>query len=388
MALAEAAKQSDRPVLALLTDDDDLQTRAAQLAGRCGVAHAMGAIVPMRASFAGEGEPFVTGSLLSGPRSGFEKIFEVLAASGDAREAELARAGDLALTEPAPAEIACGGYKLRPGLPARGGRPLVAGILNVTPDSFSDGGAHLDPSAAVGRALAMEAEGADLIDVGGESTRPGAEPVPVEEESRRVVPVIEELAGRLGVPISIDTMKAEVARRALEAGASLINDVSGADPGGLMPQLAAAAGVPLVIGHLRGTPRTMQEAPGYTHPVLEVLLDLAHRVRAARNAGMKPSGILVDPGIGFGKRQEDNLALLKHLRALRALRCPIMVGVSRKSFLGALTGRGAGERLHASLAAELLAALAGADLVRTHEPAATIDAFKVLSGISGSSVSH
>jgi len=388
MALAEAAKQSDRPALALLTDADDLQTRTAQLAGRCGVTHAMGAIVPLKASFASDSEPFVTGSLLTGPRAGFEKIFEVLAASGDRAEAELARAGDAALVEPSPPEIACGSRRLRPGLPARGGRPLVAGILNVTPDSFSDGGEFLSPSAAVARALAMEAEGADLVDVGGESTRPGAEPVPVEEECRRVLPVIEALSGKLSVPISIDTMKAEVARRALEAGASLINDVSGAEPAALMPQLAAAAGVPLVIGHMRGTPRTMQEAPAYAHPVLEVLLDLAHRVRAARRAGMKASAILVDPGIGFGKRREDNLALLKHLRAFRALRCPIMVGVSRKSFLGALTGRETGERLPATLGAEIFAALAGADLIRTHEPAATIDALKVLSGISGSSVSH
>jgi len=388
MALAEAAKGSDRPTLALLTEEEDLLVRAGQLAPRCGLTSAMGAILPIKPVGVRDGPAFISGSLISGPRQGFEKLFEVLAASGDPREAELARSGDLALADWKSPLIACSGRILQPGSLDRGERPLVMGILNVTPDSFSDGGAYLDPEAAVARGLEMEAEGADLIDVGGESTRPGSEPVSLEVESSRVLPVIEKLAGRLRVPISIDTTKAEVARRALESGASLINDVSGLGLDGLMPQLAAAAKVPVVIGHMRGRPKTMQEEPHYLHPVLEVLVDLALKVRVARDAGVGASHLLVDPGIGFGKRLEDNLALLRHLRILRALRCPVLAGLSRKSFLGVLTGSKVTDRLPATLAAEVLAAAAGADILRTHEPGALLDALKVASGISGSFVSH
>jgi len=392
MALSEVGREADRCVLAVLSDDEDLLARIAQLGGRCGLKVAPGAITPMApaGSVAPDRGPtrsrgFVSGSLVSGPRSGFDKLIEVLAASGVAIEAALARGGDVALLETPPVRtIVCGATTLKLSSLAAGGRPLVMGVLNVTPDSFSDAGRYADPSAAIARGLEMAGEGADLLDVGGESTRPGSSPVTAEEESRRAVPVIEALAKRSTVPISIDTTKAEVARRAVEAGASIVNDISGMTMDPMMPALVAGLGVPVILNHIRGVPKTMQESPSFRHVVLEVLLDLAVRVREARSAGVAASKIIVDPGLGFGKRVEDNFAILRHLGVFRALGAPILAGVSRKSFLGAVTGKPVQERLAATLAAEVLAAATGAEILRTHAPRETADALKVAQGVSGS----
>lgn len=380
MALAEVVKEADRPCFALISDSEDLLARAWQLSARCGLKGSAGAITPMPLPPLAPGEepgPLVNGLLLTGPESGFEKMYEVLAVSGDRDEGRLARAGERALAAVSPREIRWRGGSLQPGSVHRGRRPLIMGILNVTPDSFSDGGRYAGREAAVARAREMAEQGADIVDIGGESTRPGAEAVEMEEEAGRVVPVIEALAGALEVPISIDTTKAEVARRAVEAGAAIINDISGMTMDPLMPALAAALEVPVVLNHLRGVPRTMQDSPEFRHVVMEVLLDLAARVGAARRAGVEADRIVVDPGIGFGKRVSDNLALLRHLEALRALECPVLVGVSRKSFLGALTGREVGHRGSATSAAETLAALAGAEIIRTHDPGAARDALAV-----------
>jgi dihydropteroate synthase len=394
MALAEGGRETDRPSLAILSDDDHLLARVAELARRCGLTDSYGAIAPPRPSpeppREGTGyaiRTLVLGTLVSGPRAGLEKMFELLAASGEARELRLARAGEEALAGIVSRELRCGQRVLRASRLDRGGRPLVMGILNVTPDSFSDGGRYADPEAAIARGVEMEAQGADIIDVGGESSRPGSEPISLEEESRRVLPVIEALAARVGVPVSIDTTKAEVARRGVGAGATMINDISGMTADLLMSGLVASLRVPVVLNHIRGVPKTMQEIPSYQHVVLEVLLELAVRIRAAREAGVEASRIIVDPGIGFGKRLEDNLALIRHLGVFDALGCPILVGVSRKSFLGAVTGKGPAERFPATLAAEVIAAAAGAEILRTHEPAATRDALKLAGALARSAVS-
>lgn len=395
MALAEVSKEADRPCYAVLSDGEDLLARVWQLAARCGLKGSAGAIVPMplpgpvgeMEGPGGGGGPLVNGVLLTGPESGFQKIFEVLMRSGDPAEGRLARAGERALAPPQGPEIPCGTVgTLRPGTLRSGGTPVVMGILNVTADSFSDGGRYAAPQAAIERARQMIDEGADIIDIGGESSRPGSSPVALEEESARVLPVIEALAREGTVPLSIDTTKSEVARRAVAAGASIINDISGMAQDPLMPALAATLGVPVVLNHIRGVPRTMQESPGFQHVALEVLLDLAARVRAVRAAGVKASRIVVDPGIGFGKRVEDNLSILRHLGVLEALECPILVGVSRKSFLGAVTGREVGERRDATVAAETLAVLGGASLLRTHEPAAARDAIAVAAALAGSRI--
>ncbi|HXI01660.1 MAG TPA: dihydropteroate synthase, partial [Candidatus Saccharimonadales bacterium] len=297
MALAELSREADRPCYALLSDSDDLLSRVWQLAGRCGLKGSTGAISPMPLEAAGPGGEngrasggrLVNGVILTGPESGFEKMYEVMAVSGDRDEGRLARAGERALAAAGPQEILLAdGRGLRPGSLAEGGRPLVMGILNVTPDSFSDGGRFSDPQSALARARTMIEEGADILDIGGESSRPGSEPVAMEEESRRVLPVIEALARESAVPLSIDTTKAEVARRAVAAGASIINDISGLTMDPLMPALAATLKVPVVLNHIRGVPRTMQESPSFQHVVLEVLLDLAARVRLAEEAGVEP----------------------------------------------------------------------------------------------------
>jgi len=256
---------------------------------------------------------------------------------------------------------------------ALGRRTLVMGVLNVTPDSFSDGGRFLDPRAAVERAHAMAREGADLIDIGGESTRPGAAPVPLSEEVRRVMPVVEALAGafrdmRESRPLlSVDTRKAEVARRAAEAGADLINDVSGLTHDPAMAATVADSGLPIVIQHTRGTPETMQRFPRYSHLLPEIAAFLRGRIDQAVRAGVREDRIIVDPGIGFGKRRRDNLGILRHLRVLASLGRPILVGASRKSFLKGQGDLPAAERLEASLAAEALAIAEGADIIRVHD---------------------
>jgi len=258
--------------------------------------------------------------------------------------------------------------------------PVVMGILNVTPDSFSDGGRHGDIDAAVEWGLAMAAEGAAIIDVGGESTRPGAAPVDLEDELARVVPVIERLARRAGVPISVDTTKPEVMRAAVAAGACLINDVSALQaPGALAAAAETGAGVCLM--HMRGEPRTMQADPQYRSVVENVRDELRGRIAACEAAGIPRQRICVDPGIGFGKRPEHNLALLAALDRLAEPGIPVLVGVSRKSLLGIITGRPTGERLAGSVALAALCVMRGAAIIRAHDVAATVDAVKVASAL-------
>jgi len=269
------------------------------------------------------------------------------------------------------------GY-LRPPAP-----PRLAGVLNITPDSFSDGGRYLEPSAAVERALALVAEGADLIDVGGESTRPGAQPVPASEERARVVPLIAALAQRTDVPISVDTTKADVAQAALDAGATIVNDVSGARFDPRMLALVARRGCGCVLMHMLGTPRDMQRDPRYEEVVGDVLESLRARAAAAVEAGVVPDRLWIDPGIGFGKTLDHNLELLRRLSELRSLGLPLYVGVSRKSFIGLLNaaaGRG-GEapqaRLGGTAAALAACVWGGAEVLRVHDVAVAGEAARV-----------
>ena len=255
-------------------------------------------------------------------------------------------------------------------------------ILNVTPDSFSDGGLHESPAAALARAGSCLAEGADLLDVGGESTRPGAAPVDEEAESRRVVPVLAALRARFpAARLSVDTRRAAVARRALEAGADLINDVSaGSDPA--MLPLAAAAGVPVALMHMRGEPATMQRDTRYGDLVGEVAEALESAAERARRAGVADDRILLDPGLGFGKSAEGNELLLRQLGALRSLGTPILVGASRKTFIGHLTGvSDPAARLAGSVAAAVVAALRGAAVLRVHDVGATREALAVAAAL-------
>lgn len=251
--------------------------------------------------------------------------------------------------------------------------PRVMGVLNVTPDSFSDGGRFLDPGRALSRAAEMVAEGAAVIDIGGESTRPGAESVPLEEERRRVMPVLRRLVQALPVPVSVDTVKPAMMREALDAGAALINDVNALRaPGALEAVAGGQAAVCLM--HMQGQPRTMQEAPDYGDVVREVSDFLAQRVAVCEAAGIGRDRLLLDPGFGFGKRDAHNLALLRGLPALCASGLPVLVGLSRKSMIGRLLGRDVEQRLAGSLALALAAVARGARLVRAHDVAETADA--------------
>ncbi|MFQ5658328.1 MAG: dihydropteroate synthase [Candidatus Methylomirabilales bacterium] len=246
------------------------------------------------------------------------------------------------------------------------------GVLNVTPDSFSDGGLRLDPGRAVEHAHQMVEDGADLIDVGGESTRPGSEPVSTEEELRRILPPLRGLVGKLPVPISVDTYKADVAIAALAEGVDIINDISGL---GFDPRVAAVvgeAGAGLVLTHIRGTPRTMQEDPKYTDLLGEIRGYLQERIRLAEAHGVHPEAIAVDPGIGFGKRPEHNLILLKRLPELGALEKPILVGPSRKSFIGKVLDLPVEERLEGTAAAVAVAVWQGASIIRVHDVQAMV----------------
>lgn len=244
------------------------------------------------------------------------------------------------------------------------GRTLVCGILNVTPDSFSDGGKWPSAQAAVDRALELEAQGADLLDIGGESSRPGSASVTLEEEKRRVIPVLEALAGRLNIPISVDTCKPELALLAVKAGADIINDITGfISPA--MVEAAAASGAGAIVMHMQGEPRTMQAAPFYSDVVAEVKAFLAERAAALAKAGVKD--IILDPGIGFGKNISHNLELVARLAEIRSVGCPVMLGVSRKKFIGALAGGEAGERLSGTIAACVAGAANGADIIRVHD---------------------
>jgi dihydropteroate synthase len=260
-------------------------------------------------------------------------------------------------------------------------RPLVAGILNVTPDSFSDGGRFLEPARALAHARRLAAEGADLIDVGGESTRPGAEPVSAGEEHDRVIGIVETLA-REGIVVSVDTRKPAVMQAAIAAGAAMINDVCALTAPGALAA-CAASGVGVCLVHMRGEPPTMQEAPAYADVVAEVREFLLARAQACLAAGIARERIVLDPGFGFGKTLAHNLQLLRALPELVATGFPIMAGLSRKSALGLLTGRAADERLPASLAAALAAVARGASIVRVHDVRETVDALKVWSAVAG-----
>lgn len=258
---------------------------------------------------------------------------------------------------------------------------LVMGIVNVTPDSFSDGGQYLDPDAAVDHAFELEAEGADLVDIGGESTRPSALPVSGAEELRRVLPVIRRLAGRLRVPMAIDTMKVEVAREALAAGAALVNDVGANRSDELMGRLVAGTGAGYVCMHMQGTPQTMQKKPVYGDVLSEVDAFFRERMQHLAGLGVQPEQIVLDVGIGFGKTLEHNLQLLARLGQFRTCQRPLLLGVSRKSFIGALLGLEVQARLPASLACACLAVCRGAHIIRTHDVAVTVQALRMAEAI-------
>jgi dihydropteroate synthase len=253
------------------------------------------------------------------------------------------------------------------------------GIVNVTPDSFSDGGRLDDAQAAIAHALRLQEEGADILDVGGESTRPGAVPVPADEEIRRVLPVIEALARR-GCMVSVDTMKPDVMRAALDAGAAMVNDVMALRAPGAL-EVVAASGAAVCLMHMQGEPQRMQQAPSYTDVVADVKRFLQDRVAACEAAGIGRERLLIDPGFGFGKTLEHNLSLLKHLDRMAELGLPVLVGLSRKSMLGALTGRGVDAREFASVAAHLAAVARGARLLRVHNVAAMRDALAVWNAV-------
>ena len=261
-------------------------------------------------------------------------------------------------------------------------RPRILGIVNVTPDSFSDGGEHATVDAAVAHALRLAEEGADVLDIGGESTRPGAEDVSLEEELRRVIPVIQRLAKETALPISIDTSKPEVMRAAVDAGAGMINDVSALRREGAL-DAAAELGVPVVLMHMLGASGSMQTAPDYDDVVADVHRFLAERIFAAEMSGIPKKRIVVDPGFGFGKTTAHNLALLARLERFTDLGVPVLAGLSRKRTIGELTGRDdPHDRVHGSVAAHLIAAQRGAKLLRVHDVAATVDALKVWNALA------
>jgi dihydropteroate synthase len=250
-------------------------------------------------------------------------------------------------------------------------RTYIMGILNITPDSFSDGGDFLSKEQAIEHALRMRDEGADIIDIGGESTRPGSEPVPFREEADRVVPVIEVLARKVKIPISIDTYKADVAKAAIKAGASMVNDISGLRFDRRMPGVVSRHNVPVVIMHIRGRPKDMQKNPVYRSLIPEIMDYLNESISIARAAGIPDEKIIIDPGIGFGKRAGQNLEILRRLNEFTGYEKPILIGPSRKSFIGAfLNGLPPGERLEGTAAAIAISILNGANIIRVHDVAA------------------
>lgn len=258
------------------------------------------------------------------------------------------------------------------------------GILNVTPDSFSNSGIYCKPEAAVDQALRMVEQGATMLDVGGESTRPGATPVSEDEELRRVLPVLEQLRGRVSVPVSIDTMKPRVARAALRAGASIVNDVAANRTDSEMWKLVAETGAGYVCVHMQGTPQTMQIDPTYCDVVATVKAFFGERRQRLEQAGVTANQIIFDPGIGFGKRIEHNLALLKALREFAALDRPLLLGVSRKAFLGKISGESPDQRLAAGLACTSMAVEAGVQLIRTHDVPETVQAVRMTEAVIAS----
>jgi dihydropteroate synthase len=261
-------------------------------------------------------------------------------------------------------------------------RPLVMGIVNVTPDSFSDGGQHASAAAAIDHAQQLIADGADILDIGGESTRPGAASVSEQQELDRVLPVIEGLRG-IAVPISIDTCKPQVMRAALDAGASMVNDINALQEEGALDAVAGSNAA-VCLMHKKGTPQTMQQQPHYTDVVAEVSAFLRERISAVEAAGIARDRIVIDPGFGFGKTLAHNLTLLRELGAFSALGVPVLAGLSRKSMLGAITGRDVNERLAASVAAAMLAVQRGAAVVRVHDVRETVDVLKILNAMNES----
>lgn len=261
-------------------------------------------------------------------------------------------------------------------------RTHIMGILNVTPDSFSDGGLYLDTDKAVERSFEIEKEGADMIDIGGESTRPGALPLSPEEELSRVVPVIEKLKSRLRIPISIDTFKAEVAREAIKAGASIINDISGLRFDPEMVTVAAEYDVPVVIMHIKGTPRDMQINPVYQDLIGEIRHFLEEGISIAQKAGVDDDMIIIDPGIGFGKTFEHNLEIINRLDEFRSLGMPILLGPSRKSFIGKILDLPPGDRLEGTAAAVAIGIMKGANIVRVHDVSSIVRVARVVDAIT------
>lgn len=264
-----------------------------------------------------------------------------------------------------------GTYTLEAGIPA------IMGIINATPDSFSDGGLYLKPANAIEHALRLEDEGADLIDIGGESTRPGADPVSAEDEITRVIPVIEGIRRRSRIPISIDTAKSEVARSAIDAGADMINDVSAGRFDGRILGVAAEVGTPICLMHIKGTPRDMQDAPRYEDLIGEISSYLGDAAERAKEAGVPAGSILVDPGIGFGKSVEDNLEILKRLDRIGELGYPLLIGTSRKSFIGKLLDADLDNRLEGTLATLATSIDRGVSVLRVHDVSAVRKFLKI-----------
>jgi len=258
-------------------------------------------------------------------------------------------------------------------------RPLIMGIINVTPDSFSDGGKFLDPEAAVAHALNLEKQGADIIDVGGESTRPGSDPVAPEDELKRVIPVVRGIRQKSRIIISIDTYKAGIADQALHTGASWINDISGLRFDSNMVKVAKKWDCPVVVMHMKGQPKTMQQNPFYQDVLTELLDFFRERIQYLNKKGIKK--LILDPGIGFGKRLEDNLNILRHLEQFKGFGLPLLIGTSRKSFIGAITGQPAGKRLAGSLASQIWAVLKGVQIIRTHDVAETKESMAIINEI-------
>ena len=259
-------------------------------------------------------------------------------------------------------------------------RPQIMGIVNVTPDSFSDGGKYSSTASAVEHGLQLIAEGADILDIGGESTRPGAQPVDLDEELRRVIPVIEALSAVASVPLSIDTYKPEVMRAAILAGADIVNDICALREEGAL-EIVANSNAGVCLMHMQGVPQTMQINPTYHDVVAEVKQFLSDRVDACLAHGIARERILLDPGFGFGKTTAHNIALIQHLDSLAALGFPLLVGLSRKSVLGKIAGGDELQRLHAGLAASVISVMKGAKIVRVHDVKATVDALKVVTAI-------
>ena len=263
------------------------------------------------------------------------------------------------------------------------------GILNVTPDSFSDGSLYFDKSAAIKRALQMVEDGADIIDIGGESTRPGSEPVTIEEELRRTIPVIEVLAKEIKIPISIDTYKSEVAKRALDAGSSMVNDISGLRFDPEMPGVISKYKVPVVIMHIKGTPKAMQQNPVYEALIPEIIDYLREGIRTALESGIPEDKIIIDPGIGFGKTFNHNLEIINNLREFTLLEKPILIGPSRKAFIGKILGDvPVTDRLEGTAAAVAISIMNGANIIRVHDVKEMVRVAKVTDAIKNISTSH